>query len=170
MSSMWLSWMRQRSSQIRKDTSYTVTWPGTVFSCETLRSHTGVDEDYALLTGEGLRTFRWNVVPSSLSVGHEDEGELTSRQGETSQMTWIFNTAVRISQPPTIVQKRRQETTNRRCVKSQKSADLIYTEFVAWNHVTVEVLRFPLSAGCFFVVMFTHMPVIPDIRKLTHNR
>ena len=35
-------------------------------------------------------------------------------------MTWIFiNTYVRISQP-TVVPKRRQETTNRRCVKSPK--------------------------------------------------
>jgi len=52
-----------------KDASYTLTRPGTAFCCETLRSHTGVDEDYALLTGEGLRTFRWNVVPSSWAVG-----------------------------------------------------------------------------------------------------
>jgi len=52
-----------------------------------LRSHTGFDEDYALSAGEELWTFRWNVVPSSWAVGPEDEGKLTSRQDETSQMT-----------------------------------------------------------------------------------
>jgi len=64
----------------------TLTRPGTVFYCATLRSHTGV-EDYALLTGEGLRTFRWNVVPSSWTFGPEDEGKLASREGETSHTT-----------------------------------------------------------------------------------
>ena len=129
-----------------KDASYTVTRPGTVF-CETWRSHTRVDEDYTLSTGKGLRTFRWNAVPSSWTVSPEDEVKLTSREGETFQMTWIFtNTAVRISQPPTVVPKRRQETANRRCLKSQRSTDLIYTAFKAWNHATVEVLRFLLSA------------------------
>ena len=60
----------------------------------------GVGEDYALSTGERLRTFRWNVMPSSWTDGPEEEGKLTSRQGETSQMTWTFtNTAVRFSQP-----------------------------------------------------------------------
>jgi len=86
-------------------------------------------------------------VSSSWADGSEDEGKLTSRQGETSQMTSVFtNTAVRISQPPTVVLKCRQETTNRRCVKSQKSANLIYTAFEARNHSTVEVLRFLLPA------------------------
>jgi len=100
--------------------------------CETSRSHTGVDEDYALLTGEGLQTFRWNVVPSSWAVGPGYESKLTSRQGAMSQMTSIFtNTAVRISQPSTVVPKHKQETTNHRCVKSQKSTDHIYTVFEA---------------------------------------
>jgi hypothetical protein len=91
-------------------------------SCETWRSHTGVDEDYTLSTGEGLQTFRWNVVPSFWASGPEDESNLTSLQGEMSQMTWIFtSTIVRISQPPTVVPKHQQETTNGRCVKSQKS-------------------------------------------------
>jgi len=49
------------------------------------------------------RTFRWNVMPSSRAVGAEDAGKLTSRQGEKSQMTWIFtNTAMTISPPPTV--------------------------------------------------------------------
>jgi len=83
-----------------------------VLFCETWRSHTGVDEDYAVSTGEGWRTFRWNAVPSFWVVGPEDEGKLTNRQGETSQMTWIFtDTAVRISPSPIVVPKRRQETT-----------------------------------------------------------
>jgi len=67
-----------------KDASYKLTRPGTVFYCETFRSHTGVDEDYAVLTGEGLRTFRWDVVPSSWAVGPGYEGKLTNREGETS--------------------------------------------------------------------------------------
>jgi hypothetical protein len=84
-------------------------------------------------------------VPSSWTVGPEDEGKFTSRQDE------IFtNTAVRISLPPTVVPKRRQETTNGRCVKSpppkKKSAYLIYSAFEAQNQATVEVLRFLLSA------------------------
>jgi len=54
--------------------------------CETLRSHTGFDEDHAL-SGEGLWTFQWNIVPSSWAAGPEDEGKLTSQQDETSQMT-----------------------------------------------------------------------------------
>jgi len=78
-----------------KDGSYTVTRP-------------------ALSTGEGLRTFRWNVVLSSWTVDPEGEGKLISRQGKKSQMTWSFtNNAVRISQPQTVVPKRRQETTDR---------------------------------------------------------
>jgi len=119
-----------------------------ILICKTWRSHTGVDEDYALSTGEGWRTFRWNVMPSSWAFGPEDAGKLTNRQGETSQMTWIFTiTAMTISPPPTVVPKCRQETINRRCVKSpQKSAYLIYTAFEAKNHANVEVLRFLLSA------------------------
>ena len=66
-----------------KDASYT-TRPYTVF-CETRRFDKGVEDD-VLSTGEGLRTFRWNVVPSYWAVGPEDEGKLTSRQSETSQM------------------------------------------------------------------------------------
>jgi hypothetical protein len=93
-------------------------------------------------------TFRWNVVLSYWTVDPEDEGKLDSRQGEMSQRTWIFtNTALRISQPPTVVPKHRQQSTNRRCVKSQKSADLIYTASEAWNHTAVEVLCF-LQSVC----------------------
>jgi hypothetical protein len=148
MSSLGLLWMWQWSSQIHKrHTIRSNSARHGLLCCETWRSHTGVDEDYGLSTGEGLRTFRWNVVPSSWTVGPEDEDKLTSWQGATSQTTWIFtNTAVRISQPPTVFPKRRQETTDRRCVKSPKSAALIYTMFEAWNHATVEVFRFLLSA------------------------
>ena len=129
-----------------KDVSYTVTQPGTIFYSvrHGILTH---DEDYALSTGEKLRALWWNRVPSSWTVGPDDEGKLTSWQDEMSQMTQIFtNTAVRISPPPAVVPKRRQETTNRHCVKSQKSRDLIYTAFVAWNYTNVEVLRFLLSA------------------------
>ena len=146
MSSIGLLWMRQWSSQIRKTrVIHSNSARLDLVFWERWRSHTGV-EDYTLSTGEGSRTFRLNVVLSSWTVGPEDEGKLTSRQGETSETTCIFNTAVRISPPPTAVPQRRQETTNRRCVKSQKSADLIYTAFEAWNHATVAVLRFLLSA------------------------
>ena len=67
--------------QIRKDASYTVTQPGTVFY--------SVRHDVLaqVLTGKGLRTFRFNIkVPSSWTVGPEDEGKLDS-QCQTSQMT-----------------------------------------------------------------------------------
>ena len=96
--------------------------------CEAWRSHTDVGEDYTLLTGKGLQTFEWNIVPSSCSVGPENEDKLTSRQGTTSQMTWIFtNTAVRISQPPTAVLQHRQETTNQGCVNC-KRYEISFTE------------------------------------------
>ena len=170
--------MRQWSSQ-KRYVIHSNSAPHGLLCHETWRSHTGVDADHALST-EGLRTFRWNAVPSSWTVDPEDEGKFTSQQGATSQMTWIFtNTAVGISRTPTVVTKRRQKTTNRRCVKSQKTADLIYTAFEAWNHATVEVLRFPLSAcqdnaqtevgRVCCVVFFTSMPVVSDIRKLSHN-
>jgi hypothetical protein len=98
---------------------------------------TDVSVKQCLHLGLLARTFRWNTVPSSWAVGPEDESKLISRQGETSQVIWIFtNTAVRISQPPTLVPKRRQETTNRHCVKSQKSADLIYTVFKARSRLS----------------------------------
>jgi hypothetical protein len=71
--------MRQLSSHIckRRFTHSNLAWHGLLF-CETLRFHTGVDEDYALLTGEGLQTFRWKAVPSSWTVGPEDEVKLNS--------------------------------------------------------------------------------------------
>jgi hypothetical protein len=121
---MGLLWMRQWSSQNHKrQVIHSNSARPSLLRCDTWRSLTGVDDDYALSTGERLWTFWWNVVPSSWTVGPEDEGKLTSWQGETSQMTWIFtSTAVRISQPPTVVPKRRQETTNRHCVKSQNRA------------------------------------------------
>jgi len=174
ISSMGLLWMWQ--SQIRKRR---VTHSNTVFR-EIWRSHTCVDEDYALSTGDGLRTFRWNAVPSSWTVDPEDEVKLTSRQGETFQMTWNFtNTAVRISQLPTAVPKRQQETTNRRCLKSQRSTDLIYTTFKAWDHATVEVLCFLLSArqenaqteaGRVFSLLCCSCICWPFQIKLSHNR
>jgi len=139
--------MRQWSSQIckRRIIHSNSAWHSLLF-WERWHSHTGVDEDYALLTSEGLRTLRLNIVPSSWTVGPEDEDKLTSQQDKASQTPCIFNTTVRISPPPTLVQKRRQEATNRHCVQSQKSADLIYTVFEAWKHTTVEVLRLLLSA------------------------
>ena len=147
-SSVGLLWMQQWSSRIRKRRAIhsNSARHGLLF-CETWHSHIGVDEDYALSTCEELRTFRWDVVPSSWADGPEDEGKLTSRQGEMSKVTWIFtNTAMIISQPPTVVPKGRKETTNRLCVKSQKSANLIFTAFEAWNHSAVGVLRFLLAA------------------------
>jgi len=90
------------SSQIRKRrVIHTNSARHGLLFCETWRSNTSNDEDCVLSTGEGLRKFRWKVVPSSWTVGPEDEGKWTSRQGATSQMTWTFTkTAVRISQPP----------------------------------------------------------------------
>ena len=128
MSSMGLLRMRQWSSQIRKRrvTRGSSARHGLLL-CETWRPHTGADEDYALSTGEGLQTFWWNAVPYPWTAGPGDEGKLTSRQGERSQMTWIFTiAAVRISLPPIVVLK---------------------LPIDAWNHATVEVLRFLLS-GC----------------------
>ena len=58
-----LCMLRQRSV---KDASYTITRPGTV--SYSVRHD---DEDYGLSTGEGLRTFRWNVVLSTWAVGPE---------------------------------------------------------------------------------------------------
>jgi hypothetical protein len=125
MSSVGLLWMWQWSSLMRKRRVMhsNLARHGVLF-CETWCSHTRVDEDYALSTGEGLRTFRWNVVPSSWAVGPKDEGNLTSRQEEMSWTSLILtNTAVRISPPPPNgVPKCQQETTNWRCVESQKSA------------------------------------------------
>ena len=63
MSSMGLLWLRQWSSQIRKrHVIHSNSAQNSLLFCETLRSHTGADEDYALLTGERLQTFQWNVV------------------------------------------------------------------------------------------------------------
>jgi len=65
-----------------KDASYKVTRPGTVFYS------VGHDVLTQVLTGERLGTFWLNMkVPSSWTVGPEDEGKLNSRQGQTSQMT-----------------------------------------------------------------------------------
>jgi hypothetical protein len=141
MSSVGLLWTRQWSSQINKRrVIHSNLARHGLLRCNTWRSHTGVDDDYALSTGERLRTFWWNVVPSSWTVGPEDEGKLISRQGETSQITLIFtSTALRISQPPTVVPKRRQETTNRHCVKSQNS-----TTKHTWTYLNFDVRnKFP---------------------------
>jgi len=55
-----------------KDASYTVTRPGTVFY---FVRHDVLTQ---VLTGKGLRTFRFNIkVPSSWTVGPEDEGKFT---------------------------------------------------------------------------------------------
>ena len=167
MSSMGLLWLRQWSSQIRKrHVIHSNSAQNSLLFCETLRFHTRANENYAPSTGERLWTFQWNIVAYFWTVCPEDEGELTSQQGETSQMNWIFiNTAVRISQP-TVVPKRRQETTILRCVKSQKSANLIYTVFEAWNHakcgsVMYSAISMPRECtdcgwqGVSFIVMFT---------------
>jgi hypothetical protein len=129
-----------------KEASYIVTRRGTVFYSETWRSHKGADEDYALSNGEGLRTFRCNVVLSSWTVGPEDEGKLDSRQGEMSRMTWIFtNTTLRISPPPTVVPKCRARNYQLMLRKIRKERNLIYTLFEALNHTAVEVLHFLVS-------------------------
>jgi hypothetical protein len=163
MSIMGLLWMRQPSSHIRKRrVIHSNSARHGLLFWERWHSHTDVDEDCALLTGEGLRTFRLNTVPSSWTVGPEDEGKLTSPQGETSQMTCNFNATVRISSP-TVVPKRRQEATNRLCVQPQKSTDLIYTAFEAWNDATVNCVTFSAISmprectdcwqGVFYVMM-----------------
>jgi hypothetical protein len=124
MSRVGLLCMQQWSSQIHKRhvIHSNSAWHGVLF-CEICRSHICVGEDYALSTGEGLRTFRLEEVPSSWTSGPEDGSNFTSWQGEMSQTTWILtDTTVRISPPPTVVPKCQQETTNGRCVKSQKSA------------------------------------------------
>jgi len=64
-----------------KDASYSVTRPGTAFY------FVRRDVLAQVLTGAGLRTFRWKVVPSPWTVGREEKGKLTSRQGQMSQMT-----------------------------------------------------------------------------------
>jgi hypothetical protein len=132
------------SSQIRKRrVIHTNSARHGLLFCETWRSNTSNDEDCVLSTGEGLRKFRWKVVPSSWTVGPEDEDKLTSRQGATSQMTWIFKT-VRISQPTTVVPKRRQETINRRCVKSQKQRNKYL-----WTHLPFNVRdKFSYEHAC----------------------
>jgi len=82
ISPVWDFCERGNYPQIRKDASYTVTRPGMVF-CSVIH-----DILAQVLTGKGLRTFRFNIkVPSSWTVGPEDEGKLDSRQGQTSQMT-----------------------------------------------------------------------------------
>ena len=71
--------MRQCSLEIRKRrVIHSNSARHGLLFCKTLRSHTGVDKDYALVTGEELRMFQWKVVPSSWTVGPEDEGKLTS--------------------------------------------------------------------------------------------
>jgi len=175
-----LLWMWQWSSRIRKrrvthsnSARHGLPWDMTF-------SHVLMNITPCRLVN-GYGRFDGTVVPSSWTAGPEDEVKLTCRQGETLQMTWIFtNTAVRISQPPTVVPKRRQETVNRRCVKSQRGADLEYTAFKAWNHATVEVLHFLLSAcqenaqtevgRVFSSLCCSLMLIISDIRKLSHYR
>ena len=92
---------------------------------------------------------------------------LKKMKGETSQMTWIFtSTAERISPPPpTVVPKRRQEITDRRCVKSQKSAGLSYC-FRSLKSRNYGRVTFLLSAGCFLCcavhVIFKYTKIIPQ--------
>jgi hypothetical protein len=127
MSSLGLLWIRQWSSKISESHVIHSNFArhGLLYR-ETWRSQTGVDEDCALSTVEGSRTFRWHAVPSSWTVGPEHE-KLTIRQGTTSQMTWIFsNTAVIISQPPTVVPKHWQETTDWSCA-NPKRAQISFT-------------------------------------------
>jgi hypothetical protein len=66
-----------------KGVSYIVTRPGMVYS---ERHDVLTQVLMKIMSGEGLWTFGWNVVPSSWTVGPEDEGTLTSRQGKTSQI------------------------------------------------------------------------------------
>jgi len=126
----------------KRRVTHSITRPQTGLQlCETRLSHTDVDW--------------WRVT--GVSVEHRSAFILDCWPwrwkgnwivDRARRLRWIFtNTAVRISPPPTVVPKRRQETTNRRCVKPPKSADLIYTGFEAQNHATVEVLRFLLLAS-----------------------
>ena len=132
-----LLWMWQWSSRIRKrrvthsnSARHGLPWDMTF-------SHVLMNITPCRLVN-GYGRFDGTVVPSSWTAGPEDEVKLTCRQGETLQMTWIFTN--------TAVPKHQQETTNWRCIKSKKSADHICTALEAWNHATVEVLRFLLSA------------------------
>jgi len=141
-SSMRLLWMRQWSSQIRKRrVIHSNSARLVLFLWDVTFSHRCW---WRLSPVDWWRVTDVSVERSaSCAVDPEDEGKMTSRQGEKSQMTCIFNnTAVRISPPTTVVPKRRQETTNRRCAKSQKWADLIYTAFEAWNRATVKCYAF----------------------------
>ena len=174
MSSMGLLWLRQWSSQIRKRhvIHSNLAQNGLLFR-ETLRSHTSADEDYVLLTGERLRTFQWNVVAYFWTVCPEDEGELTSQQGETSQMTWIFiNTAVRISQPLSRNVGKKYQSTLRNIPKWAQSS------FTPRSHncgsVTYSALSMPRECtdrlvGCFlcggvhtYAGHFTYKKIIPQ--------
>ena len=181
MSSMGLFWVRQWYSQIRKRrVIHSNSARHGLLLCETWRSHTGVDEDYALSTGEGLRTFRRNVVPSSWAVGPEDQGKLTSRQGETSQITWVFtNTALRISTnccPETsarnyqstlckIPKERRSQLHRVRSLKSRNCGSVTFSAISMPRECTDWGWQ-----GVFFVFLFPCTLVISDIRKVSHNR
>ena len=173
--------MRQWSSQIRKGCIIhsKLAWHSLLF-CETWRSHTDV-EDYTLSTTEGLQTFRWNEVPSSSTVGPEDEGKLTSRQGETSQMTWIFtNTTENFTTtnccPETSA--RNYQSTLRKIPKERRPHLHRIWSLKPCNCGSVNVFcyqhakRMHRQVGRVFSLLcwFTCMLVISDVRRLSLNR
>ena len=181
-SSMGLLWMRQWSSQIRKRSLMRSNSArhGLLF-CETLHSNTSVDEDYVLSTGEGLRTFRWNVVPSSRTVGPEDkvnwavdrakrprwlESSLTPLWEFHNHQLLSWNVGSKLPKDAAQKPKRaqisftpRSNLKSRNCGKVKFSAVSLPRECTDWGW-----------QGVFFVVLFTYMLVISDIRKLSHNR
>ena len=109
-----------------KDASYTVTWPGTVFC---FVRHDVLTQVLKIMPG-GLMKGNWTLDRAKRPRWHKCSPTLQ----------WEFHHHQLLSRSVG------QETTNQRCVKSQKSADLIYTTFEAWNHATVEVLCFLLLA------------------------
>jgi len=181
MSTMGLLWMGQWTSQIRKRcVIHRNLARQDILFCETLRSHTGI-EDHALSTGEGLRMFQWKVVPSSWTAGPEDEGKLTSWPSEMSQMTNLhqhrsqnFTTtnfcpktsAINYQSTLCKIPKWRRPHLHR--IRSLKSCNRGIVMFSA-----ISMPRECTDWGwqsILFVVLFMCMLVISDIRKLSHSR
>ena len=116
-----------------------------------------------------------------LGTVEPEEGKLAGQQGATSQMTWIFtNTAVGISQSPTVVSKRRQknhQSTLRKIPKDRRSHIHRVRSLKSRHCGSVNVFRYiSMPRQCtrwgwqgVFFVLFTSMPVISDTRKLSHN-
>jgi hypothetical protein len=128
-----------------KDTSYTVTRPGTVFCAvrHDVLAQVLMQITPCLLKGYGrfggTQCLHLGLLALKMKVNWP--------VNKSQRPRWLWSAQTPLWKFPEhqLVSKRRQKT-NRRCVKSQKTADLIYTAFEAWNHATVEVLRFPLSA------------------------